>query len=501
MKKRLIPLISSGLLGITLYGCGGGGGSSGGATTPTNNTSTPNMVRASYIDTSATGAVATVTTAGYNASNIIIFGFASTNSSTVASSMLTTVTTAVAAESAGTLNFISIGGEAATVASVSDTATLITNVDAQIKSINTSVGSTAITGVDLDLENGVAESTITALAKGFHDLGYKVSVAPQVYLSSGTDVSATSPTNLVLTSGYPLSNSSTYNPAIANGYVDYIFAQTYNTSGWTVTTSSGSYSENQEGFYKAVSQALNNTVQNSCSSYTSSTTTTCIPSSTKLIVGTVANAGAASNSANIFGVAAGTSYSQSTILTQLRTDIDAMLSDTTNYKYFAGTMVWSLTNDYDPTDYNDSSATAGAFSQTIFGAAASPSVWLQVSNISTDGYVAVSLCDSSWNCYVFGNSSSQPLSGGTSTLWGTSAAVASGTYADTVSSSYLNSMFSTSTSFTASTVMINIYSSSTSSLWSPTKQVECKTNPTISSGSYWNIMMNSSGGCTISQVK
>ena len=63
---------------------------------------------------------------------------------------------------------------------------------------------------------------LNLLLKAFSDLGYLVSVAPQIYLSSGSTVDSSNPSNLVLTSGSPNSSQSNFTPAIASGYVDYV---------------------------------------------------------------------------------------------------------------------------------------------------------------------------------------------------------------------------------------------------------------------------------------
>lgn len=490
---------------VGLCACNSGSGNNSNST-PYNSGSISSMIRAAYIDTSAIGAVATIDSAGYKAANILIFGFLDPTASVPSTSMLSTIKTATSSAAPGTLNFVSIGGEIA--GNITNVDTAINNIDKQIKSINSSLNNgMKITGVDLDLENGITDTVISGLAKGLKDKGYKLSVAPQVYLSSGTNILATAPSNIVLTSGSGTygsrSTMSTYNPAISSGYIDYIFAQTYNTDGFSITDDRGSYSEKQVGFYKAVSKALGNTVKSDCSAYANSTTTTCIPNSTKIVIGTVANAGAASNTANIFGVK-GSSYSQSEVLTQLKTDIQSMLDDPTSYPYFGGTMVWSLGNDYDPKDYGDSWATSGAFSQTIFGAgggAVKPYFILQVSNTGNSGYGAITLVINN-NYWPFGSSSNLPLAAGYNQMWGTAASAAD--VPGVIDSYNLDNIFTNgATSFTTTKVIINSYSSASSSLANPNKQINCQagTNYQFLINHSYNIMFNPIGGeCEIKQV-
>lgn len=476
------------------------------------------MIKAAYIDMSASGAVSMIQSSGYKAANVLIFGFADTSSSSTNSSYLSTIQTAINSESAGTINLLSIGGATGTASSMTDTATVVSNIDAQIKAYNSSLSNGKIDGVDLDLEGGFTADQITAIAKGFSDKGYLVSAAPQIYLSTGTTVDSSNPSNLVLTSGSPYSNQSNYTPAIANGYINYIFVQTYNTPNWTID----GYAESQVGFFKAVAKALNNSTKSDCSAYASSTTSVCIPEATNLVVGTVANAGGAYSSANIFGVApgasassCGTSYNQSSILTQLKTSIDEMIADTTNYKYFDGVMMWSLNTDYDPKDYYDCYATTGGFSSMIYGAESSGGgsssryFILQISNTG-DGtgsypYATASLKVNGAN-YEFGGLSSTgkdiALAAGTNKSWGTKASSQDPTTSSYVTdSNNLDVFFANADSFTISGIQINKYSDENKT---KAQYVQCNSTlkyTTLSAGHTYNVMVNPTyGSCEISQV-
>lgn len=470
------------------------------------------MIKASYIDMSASGAVALIQSGGYKAANVLIFGFADTSSSSINTSYLTTIKTALDSESTGTVNLLSIGGATGSASDMTDTAKVVSNISAQIESYNSQLSTAKINGVDLDLEGGFTADQIKALAKGFSDLGYLVSVAPQVYLSSGSTVDSSNPSNLVLTSGSPNSNQSNYTPAIAANYVDYVFVQTYNTPDWTID----GYAESQVGFIKAVAKALNNSTKSDCSAYTSSTTSVCIPEATNLVIGTVANAGGAFSSANMFGVAPGTSYSQSSILTQFKTSIDEMIADTTNYKYFDGVMMWSLNTDYDPTDYGDNYAVKGAFSTTIYGAesGSTPSgkyFILQVSNTG-DGsgsypYATATLVVNG-GYYEFGGvnstGSSVALAAGGNKSWGTLASSQDPSTSSYVTdSNNLDLLFTNADSITVSNLLINKYSDENKS--KSGTQVGCDmsklSTTTLEAGHTYNVMVNPTyGSCALEKV-
>ena len=469
------------------------------------------MIKASYIDMSASGAVALIQSGGYKAANVLIFGFADTSSSSINTSYLTTIQTALNSESTGTVNLLSIGGATGSASDMTDTAKVVSNISAQIESYNSQLSTAKINGVDLDLEGGFTADQIKALAKGFSDLGYLVSVAPQVYLSSGSTVDSSNPSNLVLTSGSPNSNQSNFTPAIAANYVDYVFVQTYNTPNWTID----GYAESQVGFIKAAAKALNNSTKSDCSAYTSSTTSVCIPEATNLVIGTVANAGGAFSSANMFGVAPGTSYDQSSILTQFKTSIDEMIADTTNYKYFDGVMMWSLNTDYDPTDYSDNYAVKGAFSTTIYGAesGSTPSgkyFILQVSNTG-DGsgsypYATVSLNFGSGN-YEFGGLSSTgkdtALAAGSNKSWGTLASSQDpNTSSYVTDSNNLDLLFANTDSITVSALYINKYNNESKS--KSDTQIKCETTlstKTLETGHTYNVMVNPTyNSCALEKV-
>ncbi len=386
----------------------------------TTQTTTSKLIKAAYVQLDASGSLSAISSNGYKAANVIIFGFADTSSSTTNSTYKTAIQNAINSESSGTVNLLSIGGQ--TVSSMSDTATIVSNITTQISAYNSELTGGKIDGVDLDLEGGFTAEQIKALASGFKTNGLKVSVAPQVYLSSGSEVDSSNPTNLVLTSGSPYSNQSNYTPAIAGGYVDYVMVQTYNTSGWTIKLNNNSYAENQVGFFKAVAAALNNTVKTNCSGYESNTTSICIPTSSAVVIGTVTNAGAASNSANIFGVSAGNSYDQASILASLESDIQTMQTDSSNYKYFAGVMMWSLNNDYYPSGWSDTSAGVGAFSSKIFGAelapAATKNLQVQFTNNGQNTGVTITLIVNGLYYPFYANSgSNQSISASSYAQW------------------------------------------------------------------------------------
>jgi hypothetical protein len=434
-----------------------------------------NMRKASYIDMSAAGSLSLITASGYAASNIIIFGFADPTSSTANPSYTSVMQTACNSETSGTINLLSLGGQNGAPSHFTNPNTVVSNITAQINAYNSQLRNCKINGVDLDLEGDFSSTTITQLAQGFKNNGLTTSVAPQVYLSSGTNVDPANPTNLVLTSGFPQSNTNNYGPAIVGGFVNYINAQTYDTGGWTV----GGYAENQVQFFSAIAQALNSTVRTSCSG----TTNLCIPATTQILIGEVANGGAGggggSNNNNIFNSSGATSYNQASILSNLQTQINTVIPNTTTYQYINGVMMWSLNNDYAPNLYGDSYATAGAFSSTIFGATPPPSLpyfILQISNTGPDvasptAYASATVVVNG-QYWIFGKNvsyaaSGVPIAPGANQLWGTKpSSQISGL--GVVDSNNLDMIFSNgNTSFSASQIIMNGYPSVNSDILTP----------------------------------
>lgn len=366
-KSLMVTLAASSLI---LSACNSGGSGVGaqdvGGTNSTNTSQSltavskksldANFIRAAYIDITAAGAFSKITSSGFSTPNLLILGFADTTTSTLSSSLSTNVDKAITASAQGAVILLSIGGEKATTSM--NVTTVYNNISNQIDTYNKS-HSRQIDGVDLDLENGVSADTIKQLAQKFKAKGYIVTGAPQIYTSS-SNISSTTPTNMILTSGGNTGN--TYQAALSAGAFDAILVQTYNTPGFSIDD----VSENQEKFYLNAAKALAAVSnQKECTSDTK----ICIPSTTKVVVTTVANSSAASSAANIFGTYP-SGENQSSILSQLKTDINTLNSSYAPVQY-AGVAVWASTNDYDPTDYGDKSAGVGTFTSTILTMSAS----------------------------------------------------------------------------------------------------------------------------------
>ena len=315
------------------------------------------FTKVSYIQMDATGSLSKITPGGYAASNILVFAFANQATNTVNSGYLDAMKKAMNSESQGTINLLSIGGEFSIPGDFIDFNKVVDNITTQINSYNNQLGQKFITGVDLDLEGDFSSELIDELAKGFKSNGLLVSIAPQVFTNSSS-VNPINPTNLILTSGGAQAYQNNYGKAIVNGNVDYIFAQTYNTGGWTV----GGYSENSPIFFTAISQALGNTVRFDCNS--SSTNILCIPQNVKIIIGLPSNAGASGTANNIFNSNGQTKYNQLKVLDKINNQIKNILT----YPGIDGVMQWSLNNDYMPNGWGDNFSIIGGFSKKIFGA-------------------------------------------------------------------------------------------------------------------------------------
>ncbi len=325
--------------------------------------------KASYVDIYALGALAVIPTGAYAVPNMILFGFGDITATTMATTQRNAILTATANESVGTLNFLSLGGALTHYSDFISTglSTVISNIVSTINDIN--IDSTIpIQGVDLDLEGtGWTSAAIQTLADGFKLAGFYVSGAPQAYLSSGTNVDSTTPTNLIMTAGG--GTGDTYGPVLATGGFDFVFVQTYNAGGWTVD----SVGEEDSTFFQKIAVAINNTVLDDCTGVS----TLCIKRYTHIILGQVANAGAGGQgpgAPTIFNPTAaqiypypGNSipgYDQDAILDLFTASVTAGLDSA---PHIGGVGDWSMTNDfgfsagvslYQPTD----SATVGNFS-------------------------------------------------------------------------------------------------------------------------------------------
>ena len=347
---KVINLVLSSILLTSLSACNSGTSgsninSNNLANNSANNSANSATIKAAYVD--FTGNTSVIKNDGYSAANVLLFAFADVTTPTMIPGYVANITTAISAEQAGTINFLSIGGALGSASTFNSVgiANAISNIATQITSINSKLPiNKKITGVDLDLENdGWTADMINQLASGFKQKGYLVSVAPQVYLANsnlGSNVDPTNPTNLGLTAS---GASNVYQTAISSGNVDYIMAQTYNTGGWTV----GGYSENSINFFAAISQALNSAVKTSCST---TSNTLCIPTGVKIVIGEPSNGKASGNADNIFNSNGSTQYNQANTLSLLN---DSWTSVQQLYPHISGIMEWSLNNDYNIAGFGD----------------------------------------------------------------------------------------------------------------------------------------------------
>lgn len=371
MMQKLHAYMLLAILGISMTGCGGENSS-----TSTSANDAPIIaassfpIKAAYVDIYASGAYAAIPSSGFSAPDIIIFAFADVAASTMPSILVSSIEKAMLFESPGTLNLLSLGGEFADSSTFNSGTvnTIANNVISQINGFN-STHSIKIVGVDLDLEKGIDSATIASLATAFKNEGFIVGAAPQIFISSGTgaNIDSSNPSNLVLTSGANSAgiglNFNTYQAALNTGKIDYLFVQTYNSGGFTINN----VDESNISFFKNSALALNNAVRTSCSS-----TSICIPVSTKIVIGTVANKYAGGFTPFMNNA---TAADQQRTLNSLLSDINSMVGNPA-FSYFAGTMVWSQNMDYAASLYNsgNTAQAPGAFNATIFGASPAPAV-------------------------------------------------------------------------------------------------------------------------------
>lgn len=431
------------------------------------------MLNVSYVQLDAAASLGAIDKSGIQASNVIIFGFADPNSTSVKSGYTDAIKNIVNQEADKTVNLYSLGGQ--TVASIPNPQQTVDNVIAQIQTINGSLPTDKlIKGVDLDLENGISADTIAQLAQAFKAKGYLVSIAPQVE-SSGGDIDVKNPVNLVLTSGGSLANQNSYGEAIKEGNVDYIMAQTYNTGGFTV----GGYAENQEPFAKAIAEALNNAVN-----------ILNIPDTTKIVIGEPSNQGAGGQY-TIFNPKAAwplpADYDQAAILGQLKKDIDSMKGDE-NFTHIAGFMQWSLNNDYMPNGWGDQQADVGAFTSAIFGAPKPAQTYfiLQESNTGGQKNSSVTLKVNN-QYYSFGQQDGATLPKGYMVSWGTLAS--SKAQKGVIDSSNLDALFANGVKSVTVTVIGNSYNNWQTPISQPDKQTS-GTTYTFEAGHSYNVLFN-----------
>ena len=337
------------------------------------------ILKVAYVDATATGSSAAIPAAGFAAPDIVIYGFVvdGLTAPTLDTYLINAVTKGVKNQGATSKTFISIGGETGTSATInpSTAGAIITNVTAGIKTLNANLPPTnQIVGVDLDLEGGgqpIDAPTISALALGFKQAGFLVSIAPQAVSIDSTPMCPVTPSHSMKSSNPTLLGMASggcnnqYGPVIASGNVDYIFVQAYNTGGWSMD----GCDETQTCLVGALAKAFNTITKPSCAG--SNGTPLCIPSTTRYAIGLPSSRGAA-GAATIWQPAVSPvgsstpSYDYPTILNALATEITSdipILSKTGKN----GIMFWSLNVDYSPTVYSDKYACVGGFSSVIFG--------------------------------------------------------------------------------------------------------------------------------------
>lgn len=517
MKKRSLTLavLSSVVLG-GLAGCNSGNSSNGSAQgiqlqsaqqDKVQVTAARNLIKAAYVDMSAATAYDAIPNTGFASANVIVFGFADVTTRVMPDAQSKQIQKVMRSETSGTVNFLSLGGEYAKpeTFNANTVSQIASNIIAQINDFN-SKNTVKIDGVDLDLEQGIDGNTVASLANLFKQQGLKVAAAPQVYLNSGNNIDSANPSNMVLTSGgggtpSDLSRQNVYQSALSARSIDYLFVQGYNTRGFTVDQAD----EGNVHFFKNAAKALNSVVKTQCSG-----SSLCIPSSTKIVMGAVANkyAGWYTPFSNNTTVA-----EQQTVLNQLKADIDSMV-DNSVYSNFAGTMVWSLNMDYAANLYNAGNTAygKGAFTSTIFGAAPAPSTpyfILQVTNNAHDApnkYVfgSVSLIVNG-SYYVFGNQWDQPITPQIYQLWGTAPSSQNPATPGVSYSPTLDSLFSDGTSSFTASIQVNGYQDNGTGA-KVTGSFKCRTNPTYTfeAGNTYNIIFNAtdnSNGTAACEVK
>ncbi len=267
--------------------------------------------------------------------------------------------------------FLSVGGDKFPGLDNTDINSFASNLINFISNINTKMGSKVIVGVDLDIEAGSNSAQITALAKALHNAGYLVSIAPQASTVPFAAYDVTHPSKVVIDhpSNFALVTSGSLNvyaDSVASGYVDYINLQAYNSGPGVIAIGDNMIDENNPMFHEYMAQVLNNLVSDNCGTMNPTTqfynnnAIVCIPKTTKIIIGTVANKTAGGLN-TMWREDNQTIQSDNTILDKFTQSVISA----TKYPYYSGVMVWSLNNDCDPADYGDTWGAHCMFSNNI----------------------------------------------------------------------------------------------------------------------------------------
>lgn len=330
--------------------------------------STNSYMAVGYIDGTAPGAFTTIPCSAFAQYDMLIIGFSSCNADNVScaenadSGLLSMFQTVSSCAKPGAILSLSVGGEngSSSFGTTANMTTLAQSLVNDVAWLNSQITtSTKITGIDLDIEVGSSSANITPLAQALHNAGMIVSIAP---MASGTSaaISSTSPTNFILTGGGATND---YAPAIAAGYVNYINLQAYNSGPGAITING--YSESNVNFHSAAAEAMSNLVYSgSCGTLTNGNYNNgypvCIPNTTKILIGTVANS-IAGGTYTMWNGETQSAAGNAAVLQAYTSAVQAAKQS----PYFGGIMVWSLGNDYDPTAWSDTWDPVGAFTNNI----------------------------------------------------------------------------------------------------------------------------------------
>ena len=319
----------------------------------------------SYIELDAVGgAQAAINGSAYKNYNMILFAEFGANdvSSSIPSGYYDMVKTVLKSENAGTVNLLSFGGQETNPTKYTSAGDFAKTVIAQANAYNTKLKADSISakidGIDLDLENNFSSDFINTAATAIKKAGFKVSIAPQIINNSSASctvngstkwncISSSNPKGQVWYSSGGSDNQ--YAAAINSGNVDYIQAQIYNQSGFTISYGNTTIAPNAPTELAAYAKIFNNL--KGCSD----SGVSCIPSTTKVLIGEPVNSAGAGTSIFTY-----TGMNYSSALTSLTTDIASAGN------FLDGVMIWSANVDYYSGYYSAAGASyAGQTSSTL----------------------------------------------------------------------------------------------------------------------------------------
>ena len=273
---------------------------------------------AGYLDTTATGSALKInmTQASQDGYNMVIFGFAKINDTSIDFYDSTSAPVLKQKLSDAKLNgmrvLISVGGQANTFNPGNLSSTQITELASNIVNF---INTNQLDGIDFDIEVQTDSNLLLNLLQKirYFDSNVLLTAAPQI--NNGK----------LVTTG----NNQDYQAAINAGLFNYLFLQEYNTPP-----------QNDISYISTIYPTIKAQV----------------PSQTKIVTGQP-TAAVAAGTISIYHPSAGVTYNTQDVTAKMLPELKKIYGD----NQYAGVMGWSLNVDYDAADYGDATHIAGTY--------------------------------------------------------------------------------------------------------------------------------------------